>query len=339
MSVYTTSTSGIFVGWENTGNLGVISRGENSELFVKIAISTSTVDVKYQLTGGNLPESLVLNHDGTISGVVPTQSWVSSSTTTSTFSVEAIDNHRNMLIAGEFSITVKQTTSTEFTNLYFKPLLIKFKRDEFSNFINNDNIFNPELIYRPFDKSFGIQRDLKLVLEFGVKKLTLLDYANMLTNNFQKRKFIIGSVKSAVAKNSDGTTRHHIVYLDIIDTNINSSGNSIPNAFLFNGVTYYPSSLVNMKTRIANSATITHELNPPFTTTIQPGAAIATGYIAFIPLCFSLPDKNSKLIRNINNNGFDFSKINYDIDRIYINSSQGNDGAKYLLLNRNTGIV
>ena len=339
MSVYTTSTSGIFVGWENTGNLGVLSPGENSELFVKIAISTSTVDVKYQLTGGSLPASLVLNHDGTISGSMPTQVWTGSNTTTSSFSISAIDNHRNSLIAGDFSIVFTQTTSTEFTNLYFKPLLIKSKRSEFSNFINDDNIFNADLIYRPFDPTFGIQRDLKLVVEFGIEKLGLSDYANILTENFQKRKFIIGSVKSAVAKNNDGTIRHHIVYLDVIDANINASGISIPNEFLFNGVTYYPSSFTTMKTRIANSATITYDLNPPFTKTIQPGAALATGYVAFIPLCFSLPDKNSKLIRNINNSGFDFSKINYDIDRIYINSSQNNDGAKYLLLNRNAGIV
>lgn len=339
MSVYTTSTSGIFVGWENTGNLGVLSPEENSELFVKIAISTSTVDVKYKLTGGVLPDSLVLNHDGTISGNVPTNPGVGSVVTTSSFSVSAIDNHHNNLITGAFSITVNQTTSTEFTNLYFKPLLVKSKREEFLQFINNDNIFNSELIYRPFDKNFGVQRDLKLILDFGVKKLMLSEYANILTKNFQKRKFIIGTVKSAVAKNTDGTIRHHIVYLDIIDTNTDSSGNSVINEFLFNGITYYPSSFKNMKSRIKEYTQVLTALNPAFTKTIQPGASIPTGYIPFIPICFSLPDKNKMLIRNIINSGFDFNKINYEIDRIYIKNSQNNQGAKYLLLDRNTGIV
>jgi hypothetical protein len=338
MSVYTTSTSGIFIGWETTSTLGTLFPGETSELFVKLAVSTSTVDVKYHLTNGSLPTGLSLNHDGTIFGAVAVNTGTSTSVTTSTFSITAKDNHQNHLITGTFSIIVSQTDPTEYTSMYFKPLQTKTKRLEYIQFVHNEDIFTKDLIYRPYDANFGIQQDLKLVLDFGVKKVSLSEYAGIISENFQKRRFLIGSLKSAVAKNPNKSIRHYLIYVDIIDTNI-VNDTSISKSFTFNGITYYPSSITNIRERIKENTDRTDTLDPAFTKESQQVGYGKLGYIPFIPVCFATPEGASKIIRNIKNSDFKFRNIDYDIDRVYIADTQNNEGAKYLLLSRSTGLV
>lgn len=338
MSVYTTSTSGIFLGWETTSTLGTLTPGKNSELFVKLAISTSSVDVKYHLSGGSFPTGLTLNHDGTIAGSVAVNTGTSTSVTTSTVSITATDNSNNHLLTGTFYITVSQTTSTEYTSIYFKPLQNRQKRAEYIEFVHNELIFSKDLLYRPYDTNFGIQQDLKLVLDFGVKKLSLAEYADIISENFQKRRFIVGPIKSAVARNADKTVRHVMIYADIIDSNV-INGVSISRSFIFNGITYYPSSIPNIRGRIEDSTERTDDLDPLFTKEIQLAGEGRLGYIPFIPICFANPDASGKLIRNINNSNFKFKNIDYEIDRVYIENTQENEGAKYLLLSRSTGLV
>ena len=338
MSVYTTSTSEIFIGWETSSTLGTLIPGQNSELFVKLAVSTSSVDVKYHLTNGVLPAGLDLNHDGTISGSVETNTEVSSAVTTSTISITARDNYNNHLLTGTFYISVIQSTSTDYTSIYFNPLQNRTKRTEYTQFMHNTDVFQENLLYRPYDLNFGIQQDLKLVLDFGIEKLTLSEYADIISENFQKRRFILGAVKSAVAKNDDKSIRHHLIYVDVIDNNI-VNGTSISKSFTYNGITYYPSSITNIRSRIKEGAKRTDSLNPAFTKEIQNEGYGKFGYIPFIPVCFSKPNLADKIIRNINNSDFKFKNIDYEIDRVYIESSQNNEGTKYLLLSRSTGLV
>lgn len=338
MSVYTTSTSGIFVGWATSSTLGTLMPGENSELFVKLAISTSSIDVKYHLTGGILPAGLQLNHDGTISGNVAVNTGTSTSVTTSTVSITAKDNHYNNLLTGTFYISVSQTTATEYTSIYFKPLQNRTKRAEYIEFVHNTEVFPQDLLYRPYDLNFGIQQDLKSVLDFGVEKLNLSEYAEIISRNFQKKRFFIGPIKSAVARNPDKSIRHHIVYAEIIDNNV-INGTSISKSFTYNGITYYPSSIPNIRERIEESVGRTDNLDPAFTKEIQSFETGKLGYIPFIPVCFVKPNLADKIIRNINSNNFKFRNIDYDIDRVYIENSQDNEGAKYLLLSRSTGLV
>jgi hypothetical protein len=337
MSVYTTSTAGIFIGWETTATLGTLIPGEKSELFVKLAVSTSSVDIKYYLSG-ELPQGLSLNHDGTISGIAALNTGTSTIVTTSTFSVSATDNNRNHLLTGTFSISISQTTSTEYTSIYFKPLQKKSKRSEYTSFIQDENVFKKDLIYRPYDTNFGIQRDLKLVLDFGIESLSLSEYADIISQNFQKRRFFLGSLKSAVARNVDGTVRHSLIYVDVIDKNV-INGTSVSSSFTYNGITYYPSSIPNIRNRINDTAGRTDTLDPPFTKETQVLGYGKLGYIPFVPVCFATHTGANKIIRNIKSSGFEFKNVDYEIDRVYIEKSQNNEGAKYLLLSRSTGLV
>lgn len=331
--------------WETTGTIGTLVPGEISELYVKGQFSTSTVYTNYLLTGGSLPSGLTLNRDGTISGRPNVVSYETDGgtytppTVISEFTVAINDTNNNNLLNGEFSITVNQPDSTLYTEIYCKPFLTQNKRREFIDFIRDDQIFIPNLLYRSFDPYFGRQEELKLVIDFGVKQETLANYAEFISTNFYRRSVSFGELKTAVAKNVDGSIHHEIIYIDIIDKHVNSDKISIPTELTFNGTTYYPPSIPNMRARLASETTLTTVRNPSFTNSVQVGESVKFGYRPFVPLCFTLPGKSPTIIRKITERGFKFNTFNFEIDRIIVQNALGQSSAKYLLLHRNSGLA
>lgn len=321
------------VAWENTGSIGELLVGEPSELYVKAILTTSSFTLKYITKRGNLPPGLSLTTDGTIEGKVPTNTAIASTSTIYNFSVSGVDVTGYEFIDGDFSITVNQTTSTDFTSMWCRPYLSMNKRQEFSNFVLNDTIFPSNLIYRPLDANFGIQHELKMIIDFGIEKLNLSDYIPTLTQNFYKRRFSLGTVKSAIAK-LDNTPLYELIYIDVIDKYINTKKQSLPNFFTFNNQTYYPASVDNMRSRVSAQHKTTADLNPKFTKTIQPGDYLELNYIKFVPLCYVIPGKSKIILRKIQDSGFKFNLLDFEVDRILINNTQNYTGNKYLLLNQ-----
>ena len=326
--------------WETTGTIGTLVPGEISELYVKGRFSTSTVYTNYSIVSGSLPNGLTLNRDGTIEGQVDVNTGVTTATSTSSFTVAIKDTNNNNILNGEFSITVKQTDNTLYTKIYCKPFLKQSKRNEFLNFVRNEQIFVPNLIYRPFDSNFGKHEEIKLVIDFGVKREALIDYVlYSMLNNFYRRKVSLGRLKTAVAKNSDGSVRHEIIYIDIIDKHVNFDKISIPTEITFNGTVYYPPSILNMRTRFAENTSLTTVRNPSFTNTTQEGESVKLGYISFVPLCFTLPGKSATIVRKINESGFKFNTFDFEMDRLIVENSLREVGTKYLLLNRSSKLA
>ena len=325
--------------WETTGTIGTLVPGEISELYVKGQFSTSTVYTTYSLISGSLPNGLTLNRDGTISGRVNVNTAVTTASSTSSFVVAISDTNNNNLLRGAFSINLRQTSSSTYTEIYAKPLLKQSKRTEFLEFIRNKEIFIPNLLYRPVDPNFGKQEELKLVIDFGVERLSTTGYANLMQTNFDRRRISLGGLKTAVAKNSDGTVRHEIIYVEVIDKHVNSDRISVPKEIIFNKNTYYPSSILNMRAKLATEAKFTTVRNPSFTNFLQEGDLVKPGYISFVPLCFTLPEKSATIIRKINESGFKFNTFNFEIDRVIVQNALNESGAKYLLLNRSSRLA
>ena len=326
--------------WETTGTIGKLVTGEISELYVKGQFPTSNVSTTYKISSGTLPSGLILNRDGTISGRANRiDAILNTATSTSSFVVAITDANNNQLRSGTFSITVNQTDSIEYTEIYCKPFLIQSKRSEFTEFIRNEKIFIPNMLYRPLDPNFGKQEEIKLVIDFGVKRETLATYANIMSTNFYKRKIEFGKLKTAVARNADGTIRHEIIYVDIIDKHANSSSIGAPREITFNGTTYYPPSILNMRYKINENSTVTNIRNPSFTNTVQTGNSTVSGYIPFVPICATLPGKSVTIIRKINESNFKFNTFDFEIDRIIIQNALNQTNTKYLILNRNSKLA
>lgn len=62
----------------------------------------------------------------------------------------------------------------------------------------------------------------------------------------------------------------------------------------------------------------------------QDGTGNPVGFVKAIPLCYTLPGKSQKILELIKKDQFDFTKLNFKIDRILIETPLGETGDKYI---------
>jgi hypothetical protein len=309
------------------------------------------------------------------------------------FSVIAQDQYQYSAIVGTFTLKVDASDAVVYSNIYVKPYQNLEKRNLFSGFINDTNIFVPNKIYRFGDPSFGIQKELKMLLYAGIETLEAKYYALALTKNAKRKRFKLGNVKKAIARRSGSNeTVYEVVYLDAIDDQekgkLSSSrvirskfnnkikinqdffdnargdlsstenqlklSNTAPNKFRSvndtikvnnNAVTvgnmsYYPTSISNIRKNLSeiekiedgeNIRVLTeNEFLPLWMLTPQDKFTAATGFIKAIPLCYCKPGEADFIIENIKNSNFDFTQIDYEIDRLIIDTVQGVSENSYL---------
>jgi hypothetical protein len=317
--------------WVKGSYLGSISTGVISDLYVLAREVKSNYTIKYELISGALPQGLTLSRDGTIVG-----SAEYGTAGVYSFTVLASDIYELGAIARTFSLTVIELSDTKYTSIYVRPFLPQEKRIEYRDFIGNSFTFDPSLIYRYFDPNFGVQHDIKMVIDFGIEQLNLDQYAFALRQNFYRRTFYFGDVKTAIASDDAGNTIYEVVYVDIID-NIQGSNMMINN----NGKDYYPASIGNMRQRLSsidlpNYSTIkvNRDLQPKFMITQQAGEYQIPNYMHVVPLCYALPGQGSRIVSRIKISGFDFKQLSFEVDRLIVQNSLDNSSAKYLLLER-----
>ena len=322
--------------WVSSSTLGSIDQGIISDVAVIARQINSDYDVKYTLTAGSLPADLSLSQDGSLSGRV-----AYGSTGTYTFTVLASDVYELSAIERTFNLTVNPINGEKYTEIYAKPFVSKEKRDEYYNFINDKFIFDPTYIYRYYDPNFGIQSEIKLILEFGIEQINLRNYVTALQNNFYRKKIYFGDVKLAIAKDSSGNILYEIVYVDAVDNLVNNQNQSVSPVIYANDNIYYPASVDNMRQSLEQLVIddgeyigINENFTPKFMRTVQEGEYRTPEYMRVIPICYAKPGQGSKIISRIKLSNFDFKKINFEIDRIIVQNSLDNSTAKYLIFER-----
>ena len=102
----------------------------------------------------------------------------------------------------------------------------------------------------------------------------------------------------------------------------------------------YPSSVTNMQTQLetvknVNGSTISteNEFLPLWMLTPQDNKTAATGFIKAIPLCYCKPGEGDYILLNIIKSGFDFTTINYSVDRFIVDQTVGNTKLQFLKFN------
>ena len=323
--------------WVTASNLGTIDTDITSELSVVAKQLNSNYTIKYELTSGSLPLGLTLERDGSIAGKV-----AHNRPGTYTFTVLASDVYELSAIDRTFTLIVQQPDSKKYTAIYFKPLFVKQKREDYRKFISDEFTFDPKLLYRYFDPDFGVQHTIKMILEFGIEQLNLTDYTPALSRNFYRKRFYFGDIKKAIAKDATGAVVYEIVYVDPIDSMINNAGISVSSTVsstLSNSVDVYPNSVDNMRNRLEalilpnNSVISVNEyFKPRFMRTPQMGDYKPPTYMRVIPLCYALPGQGDKIISRIKLSGFDFKLLDFEVDRLIVQESADSATAKYLML-------
>jgi hypothetical protein len=329
MSVHM-STIGDLV-WVTDSNLGIIETGIVSELSVVAHYVDLDYPITYKLIDGELPVGLTLATDGSIQGRVEYEH-----TGTYTFSVLATDVYALGSTSSTFTVKVVETDTKKYTEIYCRPFLSLEKRRSYHEFTNNTFTFDPKLLYRYYDPNFGIQYNIKMILEFGIEKINLEQYVPALTQNFYKRRIYFGDIKTAVARDSAGNTVYEVVYVDAVD---NMSG--VPMSIMSMGITYYPTSIENQRTRLqqltiddGSSIGINEYNQPVYMRTAQSGSYLPPYYMSVIPICYALPGQGARIASRIRLSGFDFKLLDFEVNRIVVEQSKDNGSAKYLIFPR-----
>ena len=231
------------------------------------------------------------------------------------FTIRASDAYRLSAVDREFFITVVADTLTEYTRIYVKPFLTRDKRNSYRDFVTDSLIFDPVLIYRPFDPEFGIQTQIKMLLETGIEKVDLDLYAEAMTEYFYRKRFYFGEVKSILAQDSNGNDVYEIIYVDINDDQMIGSDRV--------GV-----SVDNMRSQLesividGDTILVDERLQPKYMTTLDENTGIPLGFVKAVPICYTIPGGALKILSRINNaiktGQFNFNNYNFDTDRIVV---------------------
>ena len=322
--------------WVSTSSLGTIYAGEISEVSVKAQQINSNYNIKYTLVNGNLPAGLTLEQGGSISGRPEY-----ASTGTYSFVVKAEDVYGLSAITKTFTLDVELYDSKEYTQIYVRPFLPLSQRTDYQSFITNTFTFDPSLMYRYFDPNFGVQNNIKMYLEFGIEKLNLASYMPALSQNFYRKKLYFGDVKVAVARDDTGAIIYEVVYVDIIDDQVNHQGDSVsPVIYNVNDI-LYPNSIDNMKSSLEHIVlpdyvyiSTNKDSLPKFMNTAQGNEYKPPGYMRVVPLCYALPGQGFKIISRIKLANFDFKTMSFEVDRLIIQNNLDSSTAKYVIFAR-----
>ena len=91
------------------------------------------------------------------------------------------------------------------------------------------------------------------------------------------------------------------------------------------------SNITNMRKRIKAIGVNEREFLPLWMRTSQEDNIEEIDYVAAMPLCYCKPGTSQLIKENIVNNGFDFKKINYEIDRYIVDRTENSDDEQFIL--------
>jgi Putative Ig domain len=98
-----------------------------------------------------------------------------------------------------------------------------------------------------------------------------------------------------------------------------------------NATTYYPSSISNWRQRIEAIGMTERNYLPLWMRSIQPGSKQQLDFQLAVPLCYCKSGTADTIILNIKYSGFNFSLLDYTIDRYIIDAVEGSVADKYLV--------
>lgn len=225
------------INWITPSDLGDIPSNSVSTLKIEAESTFPGTTVVYKLIDGKLPNGLTLIEDGEIIGKVrqfATEdklgitifdngflSFDGADTTfdrSYTFTVEAKDKFTINAVQRTFTVNITPLADRAYSNLYIKPLLAPQKKIDWNTFMSDSNVFSTDIIYRPYDENFGIQRSLTSLIYAGIESKSYGEFAAVTSVAHTPRSLRIGDLKIAEAKEvsaSDAT--YEVVYLELLD--------------------------------------------------------------------------------------------------------------------------
>jgi hypothetical protein len=202
--------------WLTGSSLGRVPSNYISTLFVQAETTVPRSFLTYTLQEGELPPGLELGFNGAIIGRIDNDAI--TDTTTYEFSIEARDQFGFSAISQTFTLTVDKFDETNYTDIFYTPLLSQDSRTQFRRLLSDIEVFRPEWIYRPNDPRFGLVTDLKILAFAGLEETESEELVAAMSRFETRRRFTIQSVRKAIAR--DPGTRndvYEVIYLELDD--------------------------------------------------------------------------------------------------------------------------
>ena len=205
--------------WITPTDLGSISSNYISTLAVEASTNVPNGVLLYTLESGTLPPGLKLSLTGALQGKINSfgsagnpgltvfdsgdltlDNNVTSVDRKYRFTIGVQDQYAYSKITKEFTVTISDPDDKLYSNLYFKPFFKNTQKDTFDTFISDPSVFLPDAIYRPDDKFFGLQTEMKMLMYAGLETKTAPNYVAAAAKNHTRKNLLFGEVKTAVAK-------------------------------------------------------------------------------------------------------------------------------------------
>ncbi len=336
--------------WITPSNLGTIVNGSTSTLYVE-AVNAGGLELKYQLQSGsnsNLPQGLQLLPSGEIAGRVSFNTFALDlgSTTfdvtrengedpttfdlTHSFVVNAFSTNGVVNVTKTFTITVIREYNEPYENLYVQCMPPLDDRTLIDSLIQNSDIFQPDLIYRPQDPNFGVATRVIYNHAYGLTAATIADYYSALYENHYWKNLVLGQIETAQARDGRGNVIYEVVYSRIIDDLVNDQGESVSKQVelpytidydpLTNVTTVYPNSLINMRDQVIDTVGQISNVLPLWMTSKQANGQIL-GFTPAWVIAYVKPGQAQRVAYYINTqfgtqlNLVDFKVDRYELDR------------------------
>ena len=310
--------------WATNSNLGTIYAGEVSSISLE-AIPSNNQLIQYKLAAnsiGALPPGLSLLPDGLIIGRPSFyQSNYINANLVSNFTIvpynqntEYIDDQRT------FKLQVVKRTSNPYDNLYIQLMAAPDQREIYNNIINDSAIAGNDILYRPNDLWYGRNYLARILFLAGLDAKTAEEYIDAITLNHYWKTLLFGQVKTARATDENLNTIYEVVYLDIIDQQVNSAGLG-PNLSITwppneeNIGTVYPNSFTNMVKRLeANIGYEDKGVLPRWMTSRQENGTVL-GFTRGMVLFYLRPGESKKVAFRVQQYIDQINNIDFTIDR------------------------
>ena len=333
------------VTWLVPSYLGAIDNGATSTFYVA-AVNKSGVALQYQLLSGSdslLPQGLQLLPTGEIAGQVSFNTFALDQGTTTfdnntttfdlvyyftvnVYSVDGVISSNRV-----FSIRVNRAYNEPYDNLYIQAMPPINDRVVINSLLQNSNIFQQKLLYRPTDPNFGVAKNVTYYHAYGLTAATYEDYVNSLDINHYWKNLVLGQIEVAQAIDTSGTVIYEVVYSRIIDDLVNAQGESVskdvtlpypvtaqlpfPKNETVNVTTVYPNSLINMRDQVIDVVgQISNTL--PLWMTCKQANGQTLGFTPAWVIAYAQPGRGEQLAYYI---GQDFinklNVIDFEVDR------------------------
>ena len=298
--------------------------GQQSELLIEAVNTLVNVSVRFEIVDGALPEGMSLLVNGLITGVPKFPGEYS-------FVVKATDSSQSGAATRKFTLTVLGEPSPEYTKIYVSPFLDKSDREKLKELVTDLSIFDPKIVYRKNDPAFGVQKDIKLYLEYGIEKVYLNVFADELRKYFYRKSIYFGDVVSVKASNLSGKYTHDVICVEMVDP----VSPNVSEPILTQNKTIYANSIANMRERLGSISvegsliSINEHVIPSFMRSVQSDGYVY-GFKPVIILGYVNPGHGNSIVRKINQKLIDFKSIHFEVDRLVVEDTLASSEPKYL---------